>query len=138
MYLDHFKITNLSFSINEKFKWKKKKPVMINHKIAIGRKYSKKNKTLNIYLKVSFNEGNVPFFVNVETEGIFSFKEFPDNKTLNQLSSINCPAIIFPYIRETIADLTRRAGYPPLHMPSINFVEMAKSKKKTVKKTKKT
>jgi preprotein translocase subunit SecB len=41
--------------------------------------------------------------------------------------------IISPYIRETIADLTRSAGFPPLHLNPINFVELAKQ---TVKEKK--
>lgn len=108
---------------------KKNKPVLIDHEIATRSKYSKKNKVLTVILKVSFTNGNIPFFINIEGEGIFSFSEEIDKKLIKQFSSINCPAIIFPYIRETIADLTRRAGYPPLHMPSVNFVELAKEKK---------
>lgn len=138
MYLDQFKINKLSFSANENFKMKKNKPVLIDHKIGTRSKYSKKNKILNVFLKVTFIDGDIPFFIDIEGEGIFTFKEELDKKLLDQFATINCPAMIFPYIRETIADLTRRAGYPPLHMPAINFVEMAKSKKKTVKKTKKT
>ncbi|MDP3298216.1 MAG: protein-export chaperone SecB [Thermodesulfovibrionia bacterium] len=32
---------------------------------------------------------------------------------------------MFPYVRETIADLTRRAGFPPLHLNPINFIQLA-------------
>jgi len=29
--------------------------------------------------------------------------------------------VLFPYVRETIADATLRAGYPPVHLQPINF-----------------
>ncbi|NSW86690.1 MAG: protein-export chaperone SecB [Syntrophobacteraceae bacterium] len=42
-----------------------------------------------------------------------------------QYAAVNCPAIIFPYLRETLADLTRRAAFPPLHLPITNFTKFA-------------
>ena len=35
--------------------------------------------------------------------------------------AIHCPTVLFPYVRETIADATQRAGYPPVHLHPINF-----------------
>ena len=34
---------------------------------------------------------------------------------------IHCPNILFPYIREAIADAVSRAGFPPVHLDPINF-----------------
>ncbi len=133
MSFDNFKIKKMSFSDNKKFK-KKKPPFMIDPEIAVGSKYSQKKMLLYVFLKVSLNTGDVPFFFEIESESKFSFQEKPDKDIVKQFSTMNCPAIIFPYVRETIADLTRRAGYPPLHLPPINFVELAKNKQ--VPKTK--
>lgn len=127
MSFDNFKLKKMSFSDNNKFK-KKKPPFLINPEIAVSSKYSQKKMLLSVFLKVSLNTGNVPFFFEIESESKFSFKEKPDKDIVKQFSTMNCPAIIFPYIRETIADLTRRAGYPPLHLPPINFVELVKNK----------
>lgn len=65
-----------------------------------------------------------PFFFDITAQGFFVFSEKPEPKILEQLKTINCPAIIFPYLREAIADLTRRAGFPALHLPSVNFVKL--------------
>ncbi len=35
--------------------------------------------------------------------------------------AINCPTVLFPYIRETLADAVTRAGFPPIHLVPINF-----------------
>jgi preprotein translocase subunit SecB len=35
--------------------------------------------------------------------------------------AIHCPAVLFPYARETVADATMRAGFPPVHLAPINF-----------------
>lgn len=41
---------------------------------------------------------------------------------------INAPAIIFPYLRETVSNLTLRAGIKPLIIPTFNFKEMREKK----------
>lgn len=119
-----FRILNLSFSIIKGFK--RRKHITINPQIAVAHKYKKKEKTLIVRLKVSLTKGEIPFFFEVESEGRFIFKEAPDKDIIKNTSMINCPAIIFPYVRETVADITRRAGFPPLHLPPINFLELTK------------
>jgi len=77
----------------------------------------------------------MPFAIFIEGKGIFKFKKTPSEAVLKKVSKINCPAIIFPYVRETIADITRRAGFPPLHLNPVNFVAFAKqsaSKRKNI------
>lgn len=43
---------------------------------------------------------------------------------------VNAPAIAFPYLRSFLSILTMQAGYPPVMLPSINFVEFAKKTRK--------
>jgi preprotein translocase subunit SecB len=40
---------------------------------------------------------------------------------LQPVIAIHCPTVLFPYVRETIAAATTRAGYPPVHLAPINF-----------------
>lgn len=127
MSFDGFRLLNLSFSINKGFN--QKKGMRINPEIALAHHYEPKEKTVKVRIKVSLAEENIPFFFEVESEGKFVFKETPDNITIKNVSIVNGPAIMFPYVRETIADLTRRAGFPPLHLPPVNFVELAKHSK---------
>jgi preprotein translocase subunit SecB len=35
--------------------------------------------------------------------------------------AIHCPAVLFPYARETVANATMHAGFPPVHLAPINF-----------------
>jgi len=63
-------------------------------------------------------------------EGFFLLNRRATKKEVEPLSKVNCSAILFPYVRETIAEITRRAGYHPLHLGSFNFVEMAEESDK--------
>ncbi|MBI5599841.1 MAG: protein-export chaperone SecB, partial [Deltaproteobacteria bacterium] len=82
----------------------------------------------------SISNGNMPFSFDVVGEGRFVFKTIPDEQTLTRVAVINGPAIIYPYVRETIADMSRRAGFPPLHLPPVNFVRLATNKQTLQKK----
>ena len=61
--------------------------------------------------------------------GVF---EFGDQLTisLENFANINAPAIIFPFIREHLSNVSMKAGIQPILLPPINFVELAKDKKK--------
>ena len=121
---EHFGIASISFNLNRDFQ--SEKEVTINPEIAGKSDYNKETRKLQAFMKVSLNSGNLPFYLTVEGFGVFTFDGEPGQNTLKNVSSINAPAIIFPYIRETIADITRRAGFPPLHLPPVNFVNLAK------------
>jgi len=56
--------------------------------------------------------------------GVFLLDSDPSDIELQKLSHINCPAILLPYLREFITDITRRGGLAPVYLPSVNFVEM--------------
>jgi preprotein translocase subunit SecB len=60
------------------------------------------------------------FLVEAAQAGIFSIRGVPPDR-LQPVIAVHCPAILFPYVRETIADATMRAGYPPVHLAPINF-----------------
>lgn len=60
------------------------------------------------------------FLVEASQAGIFTIKGVAQDR-LQPVIAIHCPTVLFPYIRETIADATSRAGYPPVHLAPINF-----------------
>lgn len=132
MSFESFRLVNLSFAINYNFK--QSKAIKMSPEISVANKYDKKKKALGIRVKVSMSDGNMPFSFDVVGEGRFVFKTMPDEQTLKRVAIINGPAIIYPYVRETIADMTRRAGFPPLHLPPVNFIRLAASDKQTLPK----
>lgn len=82
---------------------------------------------LRLFVKIHLKGENAPLNAEVEIGGIFGVNRKPDStEEASKLAEINCAAIIFPYLRETVADLTRRAGLAPLHLPPINFVDLYK------------
>ncbi|MCD6201588.1 MAG: protein-export chaperone SecB [Bacteroidales bacterium] len=61
--------------------------------------------------------------------GIFEFGDNP-KLSIEDFGHINAPAIIFPYIREHLSNVSMKAGIQPILLPPINFVQLAKKKSK--------
>jgi preprotein translocase subunit SecB len=122
-------LTKVNFSVNREFKQDvAHKEMEITPEIAINHEYKATEKQLVVLLGVRQLLGDIPYYFEIESIGVFQFNDIPEEKLLKQFSIMNCPAIIFPYVRETVADLTRRSGFPPLHLNPINFVQLAKDK----------
>jgi preprotein translocase subunit SecB len=129
-----FKILNLSFAINSDFVAPKaNESVELGSKLDIG--YEKNGKDLKVYIKIGLNEKSVPFSLTIEGGGLFNFDTELSDDEINSIAKVNCAAIVFPYIRESVADITRRAGFPPLHLPPVNFVEIYKRMNEENKQT---
>ena len=60
------------------------------------------------------------FLVEASQAGIFTIRGIPPEH-LQPVLAINCPNVLFPYLRETLADAVGRAGFPPVHLAQINF-----------------
>ena len=43
---------------------------------------------------------------------------------LHPLLMIECPRLIFPYLRRIVGDVTRDGGYPPLNLETIDFLAL--------------
>ena len=60
------------------------------------------------------------FLVEAAQAGVFTVKGVPPDQ-LQPILAVHCPTVLFPYVRETLADAVGRAGFPPVHLAPINF-----------------
>jgi preprotein translocase subunit SecB len=60
------------------------------------------------------------FLIEASQAGIFTIRGVPQEH-MQQVLAVNCPTVLFPYIRETLSDAVVRAGFPPVHLAPINF-----------------
>ncbi|MEQ8824104.1 MAG: protein-export chaperone SecB [Filomicrobium sp.] len=66
------------------------------------------------------NETGTIYQLEVVYAGMFRIKNIPE-EALEPFLLINCPALIFPYLRRLASDLTREGGFPPLMLDPIDF-----------------
>lgn len=67
------------------------------------------------------------FLIEVEQAGIFQMKNIPKEQ-VELLHNIECPNMLFPYLREVVSDLTVRAGFLPVVLAPVNFAFLHQQK----------
>ena len=61
--------------------------------------------------------------IEVVYGGIFEVRNLPEQQ-LEPFLLVNCPALLFPYLRRIVSDTTREGGYPPLLLDPIDFAAL--------------
>ena len=77
------------------------------------------------YNVTSKNKGsdNVLFVLELEYSGLFLIDNIP-NEQLHPFLMIECPRMVFPFVRRIVSDVTRDGGFPPLNLDNIDFVAL--------------
>jgi preprotein translocase subunit SecB len=52
--------------------------------------------------------------------GLFKLENIPE-QALEPMLLVNCPMLLFPFMRRIVADLTREGGFPPLLLDPVDF-----------------
>lgn len=60
------------------------------------------------------------FLVELKQAGVFTLKGFDDDN-LGPMLGIYCPNVLFPYARESVANLVSKGGFPQLLLEPVNF-----------------
>lgn len=67
------------------------------------------------------NTGSSLFVLELEYGGIFHIEGVPQEQ-MHPFLLIECPRLLFPFIRRVVSDVTRDGGFPPLNLENIDFV----------------
>jgi preprotein translocase subunit SecB len=55
--------------------------------------------------------------------GLFKIENVPPPQ-LEPMLLVNCPMLLFPFMRRIVADLTREGGFPPLLLDPVDFMAL--------------
>lgn len=67
--------------------------------------------------------GETLFVLELEYGGLFHIENVPDDQ-LHPYLMIECPRMLFPFIRHIVTDITREGGFPPLNLDTVDFVAL--------------
>ena len=104
----------------------------INIKVNPTGRLSKNNKTFLLEQQVEVSDENNKFKINIRTSAQFDFDEVLDDEKSFSFFIINAPAIVFPYIRAYISNLTALSGLSTITLPTLNLSEMSKVLKNNI------
>ncbi|MCL4104965.1 UNVERIFIED_CONTAM: hypothetical protein GTU68_018672 [Idotea baltica] len=63
------------------------------------------------------------FLLEIDYAGIFNIEGLPDEQ-LHPYLLIECPRMLFPFLRRIVSDVTRDGGFPPLNLETIDFLAL--------------
>jgi preprotein translocase subunit SecB len=66
------------------------------------------------------------FLLELEYGGIFEISGVPDDQ-MHPFLLIECPRMLFPFLRRIVSDITRDGGFPPLNLENIDFIKLYKN-----------
>lgn len=66
------------------------------------------------------SDAGVIYNVELDYGGLFRIKNVPE-KMLQPILFVDCPTLLFPFVRRVIADMVRDGGFPPLMLDPIDF-----------------
>ncbi len=66
---------------------------------------------------------DVLFVLELEYGGLFQIENVTDEQ-LHPFLMIECPRMVFPFVRRIVSDVTRDGGFPPLNLDNIDFVSL--------------
>ena len=69
------------------------------------------------------DSGDSLFLMEIDYGGGFHIEGIPDEQ-MHPFLMIECPRMLFPFLRRIVSDVTRDGGYPPLNLDNIDFVAL--------------
>jgi preprotein translocase subunit SecB len=77
---------------------------------------------LNITSKNKEDDSEM-FILELDYAGVFHIEGVPEDQ-LHPFLLIECPRMLFPFVRRIVSDVTRDGGFPPLNLDNIDFVAL--------------
>lgn len=69
------------------------------------------------------NGGETLFLLELDYGGLFHIEGVPEDQ-IHPFLLIECPRLLFPFVRRIISDVTRDGGFPPLNVDNVDFLAL--------------
>ena len=100
--------------------------IQVNVNIDAKKRTTVKQFDVIIKLRVdskSKNTNDILFVLELDYGGVFQIENVPDDQ-LHPYLLIECPRMLFPFLRRIVSDVTRDGGFPPLNLENIDFLKL--------------
>ena len=78
---------------------------------------------INVESKTREDAPQTLFVLELDYGGVFKIENVPDAQ-MHPFLMIECPRMLFPFIRRVVHDVTRDGGFPPLNLENIDFLQI--------------
>lgn len=102
------------------FQWQVQPQVDVQFNINVG---NVADEVHEVVLKVNVaarSDNGVHFLVDVSYAGLFGLRNLPED-AVGPFLLIEAPRLLFPFVRQVVADAVQQTGFPPLLLEPIDF-----------------
>lgn len=78
---------------------------------------------LHISANASIDDNEVLFIIDLSYAGVFTISDI-EEEHYRFILSVHCPALLFPFARRIIANVTQDAGFQALMIDPVNFSDL--------------
>ncbi len=78
---------------------------------------------LSVSARANRDNAEVMFVVEAAYAGVFEITGVP-REQLEMVMLVECPRLLFPFMRQIVADATRNGNFPPLMLEPIDFMSI--------------
>ena len=115
-------VDNIKFAVNKEFNLQSV-PLKVDFKKNTNQMDNKYFVTISVSIFDESLPADSPFYLSVSLTGEF---QFTDNTLIDKeiMIDMNAVAILFPYLRSAITNITSTANIPPLILPTVNITKL--------------
>ena len=100
----------------------------IQVQVNLDARQREKDKNFEVAIKLNIEShhketNDKVFILEIEYVGVFAIENVPAEQ-MHPFLMIECPRMIFPYLRRIVGDITRDGGFPPLNLENIDFLAL--------------
>jgi len=104
---------------------KPKKAAQVRCDYSFGISFDTEKEEIETELSVKSESENIPFEFHLVSRAKFKARNLPsaikDNSEIEKRAAVEALPYIFPFLKEMVADLTRKTYVPPFYLPSIDL-----------------
>lgn len=124
-----FEVDKLHFDLNENYRQDSEQVISLEPKLTVsimdGESEEKVKKvTISCYIFEDAEKRNLPFTCSAQVSGIFKAEENSSEESIEHIFKYNATAILLPYLRAAISQLTCLAEKRPVRIPIINVYDL--------------
>lgn len=118
-------LLSCNFTTKETKKPKKQAQIEIECRYSFEVNFNEKDKILDYKAAVESSSENIPFEFNISATASFDFENIGEKKEpkeeIEKQAIIEAFPYLFSFLKEQVADLTRKANLKPFYLPSIEL-----------------
>jgi len=132
---ENYIVNNIDYTRNDEYE-NEEGNIAIDPNFSAKIYYANTRAVVEINVEINKNQDNAPFALEVTISGFFELDDVKFEKNDNmsefkQMLSSNALAIIYPYVRNMVSDITLKSNeFPALTLPVMNFVNLVQKEGK--------